>query len=152
MHGPGDSDYPGTFKHNMQQIIDAVQGAGKVALVAKVPIRYGDCSGKAKCHSYVQSGITPESASANNHVRDYNRVIDELIEENGLVLKPDTVPLAPLVAPDFYSYFNGSGLDGQGKSPLYFDWLHPNGRGYRDMADLWLQSLVPSRAHERGLR
>jgi hypothetical protein len=49
----------------------------------------------------------------------------------------------PLTAPNFYDYFGSSGFDGQGKSPLFYDWLHPNGTGYQDMAYLWLQALDP---------
>ena len=140
---PGEGGYPGTFKDNMQQIIDAVQAAGKIALLAKAPIRYGDCSGPAKCQSYIQTGINPEDAVANGFLREYNLVVDELIQENGLELDPAGFPGTLLVAPDLYTFFNATGLDGEGKSPRFYDWLHPNGVGYQDMADLWLQSLLP---------
>ena len=42
---PGDDGYPGSFKDNMQQIINAINAAGKVACLAKPPIILGDSSG-----------------------------------------------------------------------------------------------------------
>ena len=145
----GDSGYPGTFKDNMQRLINAVHASGKIALLAKAPIRYGDCSGNTgtyTCDSYVQRGILPpEDATANGFVREYNLVVDELIQENGLELDPIGSPGVLFIAPDLYTYFNVPvlELDGEGKSSKFSDWLHPNGEGYQDMANLWLQSLVP---------
>ena len=145
----GDSGYPGTFKDNMQRLINAVHAAGKIALLAKAPIRYGDCSGNTgtyTCDSYVQRGISPpEDATANGFVREYNLVVDELIQENGLALDPIGSPGVLFIAPDLYTYFNVPvlELDGEGKSPKFSDWLHPNGVGYQEMANLWLQSLLP---------
>lgn len=140
---PGDSGYPGTFKDNMQRIIDAVQVAGKIALLAKAPIRYGDCSGPANCPSYIQDGINPVDALANGFLREYNQVVDELIQENGLELDPIGSPGTLLVAPDLYAFFNATAVDSEGKSLRFSDWLHPNGLGYQSMANLWLQSLLP---------
>jgi hypothetical protein len=83
------------------------------------------------------------TATTDGLVRDYNLVVDQLIEENSLELNPDEPTGTLFVAPDFYFHFLGTGLDSEGKSPKFFDWLHPDGIGYPDMADLWEQSLVP---------
>ena len=139
----GDAGYPGTYKNNMQQIVDAVEAANVIALLAKPPIRYGPCSSSSQCQSYMQSGIDPETATANVSIREYDLVVDELIVENGLRLDPGQ-PASPLfVAPDLYAHFLATGTDSTGKSPKFFDWLHPNGVGYQEMADLWSQSLTP---------
>ena len=136
---PGDEDYPGTFKDNMQQIIDAVQDAAKIPLISKVPIRYGDCSEPGDCDAYPD----PANAPANILIQDYNLVIDQLITENNLEFNPENYPGVMLSPPDLYSYYESTGVDGSGKSPQFFDWLHPNGFGYQSLADLWLQALVP---------
>jgi len=141
---PGDAGYPGSYKDNMQRIIDEVQAAGKIALLAKPPVSYGDCTGPSVCQSFVQLGIAPEDAVANkDYLQKYGQVVDQLITENGLELDPVGSPGILFVAPDLYIHYLGTGLDGAGKSPVFDDWLHPNGTGYQDMADLWLLSLVP---------
>jgi hypothetical protein len=38
---PADGGYPGSFKDNMQQIIDAINAAGKEVCIAKPPITLG---------------------------------------------------------------------------------------------------------------
>jgi PKD repeat protein len=63
---PGDSGYPGTFKDNMQQIIDQIRADGKEPFLAKVPIAY-------EPYSYL-----------NDDLNKYNQVIDELIGENNI--------------------------------------------------------------------
>lgn len=76
---PGDSDYPGTFKDNMQQIIDTLVSAGKVPYLAKIP--------------YTLAGT-----SRNNRIKDYNIVIEELILKNDINIIP----------PDLYSHFENN--------------------------------------------
>ena len=76
---PGDAGYPGSFKDNMQRIIDTVLSAGKAPYVAKVP--------------FTLSGTT-----RNNLIRQYNVVIDELVLKNGIEVVP----------PDFFSYFEAN--------------------------------------------
>ena len=76
---PGDASYPGSFKDNMQRIIDTVLSAGKAPYVAKVP--------------FTLSGTT-----RNNLIRQYNVVIDELVLKNGIEVVP----------PDFFSYFEAN--------------------------------------------
>ncbi len=136
---PGQSGYAGSFKDNMKQIIDAIKNAGKHPLLSKVPIRYGDCSSSSECNSY----SNPATAQANLDIQDYNMVVDQLISENNLDVDPINNPGTLLIAPDLYTYFENTGVDGQGKSPEFFDWLHPNGVGYQSLSNLWLQSLTP---------
>jgi lysophospholipase L1-like esterase len=85
----------------------------------------------------------PATAPRNALIRDYNTVISGgICESNGLFevgllskngIRKDGLPFAP---PDLYSYF--------AEHPEEFsDNLHPNGTGYRSMADMWFQSLLP---------
>lgn len=114
---PGDPGYKGSYKDNMQEIVSTIIAAGKTPILAKVPIVFGVEGGKRRYRN-------PESAPRNALIREYNKVIDELIAENG-------IPVSP---PDFYSYFK--------KHPKeYSDNIHPNGIGYRSMARLWLGVL-----------
>jgi lysophospholipase L1-like esterase len=76
---PGQAGYAGSFKDRIQQIINAINAAGKTALLAKAP------------------AILPLSGAANAAVQDYNIVMDELA-----ATVTNNIPLAP---PDFYSYF-----------------------------------------------
>lgn len=70
----GDPGYIGSYKDNMQKIISAIQNAGKIPRLAKVPsaasVNYDDPS-----------------------IRDYNVVVDELVAHNGISTAP----------PDFYN-------------------------------------------------
>ena len=135
----GDPGYPGSFKDNMKQIIDTVTAAGKYPLLSKVPIRYADCSVIGQCNSYPN----PATAQANLDIQEYNLVIDQLILENNLEVDPVNLPGTLLTPPDLYSYYEGTGLDGLGKSPEFADWLHPNGVGYQSLSNLWLGALTP---------
>jgi len=73
----GNPGYAGSFKDNMQRIIDAIKSTGKVAVLAKAPV------------------VLPVNGQRDLIVQDYNRVIDELVLANG-------IPVAP---PDFHAYF-----------------------------------------------
>ena len=75
----GDPGYPGSFKDNMQRIIDTVVSAGKVPYLAKVP--------------YTGSGVT-----RNTLIQLYNVAIDELVVDNGIGIEP----------PDFFSHFQAN--------------------------------------------
>jgi lysophospholipase L1-like esterase len=57
-------------------------------------------------------------------IQNYNLVIDELFFDNGIMIIP----------PDFYSYF-------QSHPGELDDGIHPNGMGYRSMADMWFAAL-----------
>jgi lysophospholipase L1-like esterase len=76
---PGDPGYPGSFKHNTQQIIDAINNAGKVAILAKVPV------------------AVPLTGQRNQAIEQYNLVIDELVANPA-----NNIPGPP---PDFHTYF-----------------------------------------------
>jgi lysophospholipase L1-like esterase len=135
---PTDGGYPGTYKDYMQQIIDAVVLAGKTPFLAKVPLRYGNCSRHSPPDCVAFSD--PSTAEENLFVRDqYNAVITELILVNGIEVTPGLL----LDPPDFYSYFEDTSLDIKGKSVEFDDFLHPDGYGLQSMADLWLQALTP---------
>ncbi|MEA1901797.1 MAG: SGNH/GDSL hydrolase family protein, partial [Thermodesulfobacteriota bacterium] len=118
---PGDPDYPGSFKNNMQQIIDVINAAGEEACLAKVPISLSDSSISPPYDD-------PSMGKMNILIQEFNGVIDELVSDpaNSITITP----------PDFYSYFEANYVD------EYSDWLHPNGIGYRSMANLWLQALT----------
>ena len=72
-----DSGYAGSFKDNMQRIIDAIQGAGKIATLAKAPV------------------ALPLDSQRNTNIQQFNLVIDELVAANNITVTP----------PDFHAYF-----------------------------------------------
>jgi lysophospholipase L1-like esterase len=74
--GKNDLEYPGSFKDNMQQMIDMITAEGKSAYLAKAPF-----------------SLYP---SLNQQIVDYNIVVDQLIDENNILL---------FDPPDFYSFF-----------------------------------------------
>ena len=59
-------------------------------------------------------------AARNSIIRNYNVVIDQLVSENNILVSP----------PDFYGYFAAH-------QDELIDKLHPNGRGYQAMANMW---------------
>jgi len=101
----GQSGYPGSYKEKMQKIIDLIVSSGKQVYIAKLP--------------YTLIGST-----RNTIISGYNRVIDELVLENGIAISP----------PDFYDHFANN-------TDQMSDSLHPNGTGYQSMADLWSVAL-----------
>ena len=113
---PGDGGYPGTFKDNMQQIIDAINAAGKEVCIAKPPIALGDGVESAPY-------ANPDTGARSVLIKAYNQVIDELKNDlsNSIVVTP----------PDFYSLFNENVAGGKRYDFEYTDNLHPNGEGYR---------------------
>ena len=76
---PGNPGYPGSFKDNMQRIINAINAAGKVAILAKVPV------------------AVPLTGQRNQTIEQYNLVIDELFANSA-----NNIPVPP---PDFHTYF-----------------------------------------------
>lgn len=57
----------------------------------------------------------------------YNQVVDELVTFNGINVVP----------PDFYSWFEAHPYPDE-----MADALHPNGKGYQSMADLWYDAIM----------
>ena len=88
---PGHVDYPGSYKANMQAIIDVIVSDGKFPYLAKLPIAYGPFA-----------GLNPQ-------LQIYNDVIDELAAENGIQVAP----------PDLYGHFadNPDEIDDDGLHP-----------------------------------
>ncbi len=127
---PGDTGYSGSYKANMQQIINAINNAGKEACLAKLPIALGD--GNASVPPYPD----PDTGARSVYIKEYNAVIDELVSDplNNITVTP----------PDFYNYFKG--VDPATGNPRYEDQyhdnIHPNGLGYRSMAELWFNALT----------
>lgn len=115
---PGDPGYTVSYKYSLQRIIWSVKNKKKIPIIAKAPPVWGDC---ATCTRYAN----PQSAPRNALIREYNMVIDELVEENFL----------PKQGPDFYAYFSGHPEE-------FADNYHPNGAGYRSMGHLWLNALL----------
>ena len=129
---PGDDGYPGSFKDNMQQIINAVNADGRETCLAKAPIALGDCNDPSVCVPYPDPDTGPRSIL----IKEYNEVVDELASDPSNQI--DIIP------PDFYAYFNYyDPTTGSYRYEIeYFDNLHPNGVGYRSMAEQWFESLT----------
>jgi lysophospholipase L1-like esterase len=124
----GDAGYPGTFKDNMQQIVDAINAAGKEVCLAKLPIILGDST-------FGTPYTDPDIGVRNTLIKEYNDVIDEL-KNNPL----NNITITP---PDFYSLFNEDVSGGKRYDFEYADNLHPNGEGYISVAGGWLEALTP---------
>lgn len=126
---PGNSGYPGSFKDNMQQIIAAIDEAGKEGSLAKIPIALSSCQ---TCDPYPDHS----QGQKNIIIQEFNEVIAELVA--------DPLNNITVIPPDFYAYF--SYFDPITNRFRYQDeyatYLHPNGIGYQSMADLWFQALT----------
>ena len=127
---PGDPGYPGSFKDNMQQIIDAINNDGKEACLAKLPIVIGVESTGPK----YADPANPPTGSRGDFVMQYNAVIDELKND-----PPNNITVTP---PDFWALFNENVTGGRRYDFEYFDNIHPNGTGYQSMANRWFQVLT----------
>ena len=114
---PGNPGYNGSYKDYMQQIISIIAGAGKIPILAIVPIAYGPCG---SCPPFTD----PDNEARNILIWEYNVVIDELVVANGISIIP----------PDFYSYFRAH-------PEQMSDNYHPDGSGYQSMANLWFNAL-----------
>lgn len=116
----GDPALADTFKGNMQAIINLINNAGMEPVLAKINIALAD---DASSTPYPN----PDTGARSVNIKEYNQVIDELLDENSNIT---------VAAPDFYAYFLNN-TPGE-----YFDAIHPNGTGYQSMADIWLQVLT----------
>jgi lysophospholipase L1-like esterase len=115
----GNPGYPGSFKDNMQQMIEMIRSDGKDAFFAKAPMVRGP-------DLFSDPYDNPEEAPENLWIKEYNLVVDELWVENGITV----------TAPDFYNHFKNHLWD------EYYDNTHPNGTGYNSMANIWFQMLT----------
>jgi lysophospholipase L1-like esterase len=125
---PGNDGYPGSFKDNIQQIINAINADGRETCLAKAPITLGD-----GCDS--EPYPYPDNGRKSVMIKEYNEVVEEL--------KGDLSNQIDITPPDFYSYFNyyDSVTETYRYETEYIDNLHPNGRGYRSMAEQWFEAL-----------
>jgi len=128
---PGDSGYAGSYKDNMQQIINQLKAAGKQIALAKTNVALADCADNTP----TDPGYCPPYSNLNTGARNvliqqYNTVVGELVSNtaNGITVTP----------PDFYTYFTTNNR----YQTQYFDNIHPNGTGYQSMANLWFQALT----------
>ncbi len=114
---PEDSGYAGTYKDNMQQIINKIKDARAQPVLAKVPYAKGS------------------EEYRNTLIQQYNMVVDELIASNSISVSP----------PDFYTHFqNHQDLIHSINmfTDDYPDNIHPTHDGYQSMADLWFNKLT----------
>jgi lysophospholipase L1-like esterase len=118
---PGDGGYPGTYKDNMQQIVDLVNADGREAMLATVNIALGDSTNTTP---YPDPNLGARSVL----IQEYNDVVDELVADNA-----NGINVTP---PNFYSHFEVN------HPTEYSDNIHPNGAGYDSMADLWFNALT----------
>ncbi|KAF0191115.1 MAG: Uncharacterized protein FD165_2190, partial [Gammaproteobacteria bacterium] len=111
----------GTYKGNMQSLINTMTAAGKTVYTALPPPVFG--SGGPIPFA------DPATATLNtNYISAYNSVV--LSELTGRQL-----------GPDLYSYFLGAG---QNRFSLFSDVWHPNALGYTAIAALWYNTLNPA--------
>jgi len=115
----GDAAYIGTYKAIMQQLIDMASAKGLRSYLAEV------LATQETKQSYVDRLIA------------YNDVVAQLVLENNIEIKSGMA----FTPPPFYSYFEDN-INNSGADELV-DLFHPNGEGYRSMAAMWLQSLIP---------
>ena len=118
--GCADQACDGTFKGNMQALLDTLTAAGKTVYVGHPPPLFGASSGGTPY-------TNPLSASRNETIQEYNAVIDS--ELNGA--NP---------GPDFFSFFLGPSVN---RFSLFDDPLHPNALGHATIAHLWQNALNP---------
>lgn len=114
---PGDPGYPGTYKDNMQQMIDLINGAGKEVVLIKVNIALAPRAGSPPGNYYPD----PNTGARSVRIQGYNRVLDELkaIPGNDITIE----------IPDLYAWSAANYED------QYDDAIHPNGLGYQSVAD-----------------
>ena len=122
--------YAGSYKDYMQQIIDAVNGAGKEVCIAKLPIVVGN----TETITEYDDPANPPADSRGENVIQYNLVIDELAGVSGNNIS---------IIPNFWEKFNETAVLGMHRYETeYFDFIHPNATGYATMADEWAQQLL----------
>jgi len=103
---PVAEGYPHNYKSYLQQMINMITSAGKEVYIAK--------------NLYKHDG--PDQ---NFGYEEYNKVIDELVDENNISVTP----------PPFFEYFKHH-------PEQQADSIHPDGVGYQAMANLWRNALM----------
>ncbi len=103
----------GTFKGNMQALVDKIVAAGKTAVVGLVPAAFVGSS-------------DPLTSQKNILIQEYNQVISSELTNIQ-------------VGPDFFSYFLTTTTN---RRSLIGDKVHPNGLGMAVMAQLWNNALA----------
>ena len=117
--GCSNSACNGTFKGNLQAVVNQINAAGKVALVALTPPKFGD-----------QSTSTPYS-NPGTHTKN-------LLISNGYNEVIRTELTGHIIGPDTYNYF----LETDNRFYLFADNLHPNALGYIALAHLMANSIT----------
>ena len=122
--GCSGADCEGTFKGYLLEIISQLKAAGReVIYLPTLPPVFGDATA-----STPYPDPLAQSATRNWNIRSYNAVIVEELS---------ALPEVEL-GPDFFSCFLTPAGD---RYSLFSDNLHPNGLGYRFMAELWADWL-----------
>jgi lysophospholipase L1-like esterase len=142
---PGDTGYNGTYKHNMQQMIDAAQLAKdengvplKEVVLVKINIALADCAELAICLPYPN----PEMGARSLNIIQYNLVIDDIRDEMNTDADPNND--ITVVPPNFFDIFNNLLPGNPGE---YIDNIHPSGQGYDTAVTTpggWVDALCPS--------
>ncbi len=104
----------GTYKQNMQTLVDAIVVSGKTPVVALIPPAFD----------------SPDPLNSNRN---------QLIQEYNSVIKNELTNIA--LGPDFFSFFLSNVVN---RSSLFSDVVHPNGLGNVVMAYLWHNALTGS--------
>ncbi len=107
----------GTFKGNMQSLINTLSAAGAAVHIATPPPIFGTST----------PYVNPGAQATNTRVQQYGSVITSELTNHQ-------------IGPNFYSYFLGAGSN---RFSLFADIWHPNALGHRVMAYLWHNALNP---------
>ena len=111
----------GTYKENVQNLIDTLNSAGITPVIALIPP--------------IMSTSNPLTSSSNQLIQEYNTVLKTELS-------------IPQLGPDFFDYFLSAS---ENRISMFSDQAHPNGLGYVIIAHLWEYYLnggttLPSRA------
>ena len=111
----------GTFKGNMQSLINTITATGKEAWIALTPPVFGSSSSTTP---YSDPATAPHNT---DYIQEYNQVISTELTNRQ-------------IGPNFYAYFLGGGSN---RYSFFDDNLHPNSLGHMIMAYLWFNALNP---------
>ena len=108
----------GTFKGNMQNIIDEVTAGGKTIFIARTPPSFGSTSSSTPF-------TDPANTIRNDIIQEYNEVVENELTNRNL-------------GPDLFACFLGA----ENRFSLFSDNFHLNGLGNAVMAQLWHDLLT----------